>query len=176
MGKVFEKNFKDSVDENMYYFRIKDPANSFGQDSSLTRFSLPNPFDCFIYLYPYFFAFELKDTQNGSLSIQKEKEDKGKMIKLVQIKGLSAIKNFKGANAGFVINFRDNENVHNDETFFLHINDFNRFLKDSNKKSINKKDVITYGGIAIDKTLKKVNYKYNIKEALNAIIDRHLNE
>lgn len=172
-GKVFEDNFKKSVNqEKIYYQRVKDSPASFGQDSNFVRFTLNNPYDCFMFYDRCFFPTELKTTKNNSLSIQRDKTEKGKMIKLCQIDGLTDASQYKYIYAGFIINFTDEDNKENDKVYWLNIKSFNRFLKENDKKSINKKDVVEYGAIEIDKTLKKVHYKYNIEKLLDDIIMR----
>lgn len=156
-GKVFEEDWKKSIPSDCYYFRIKDSPSSFGQDSSKARFTLKNPFDAFIYCYPNLFPTELKSTKGTSISIQQDKNDKGKMIKFNQIEGLTEAANYKGIIPGFIFNFRKYG-----KTYFLHIDDFNKFLNDTDKKSINITNVIEYGGIEIIGEIKRVRYKYYI--------------
>lgn len=87
------------------------------------------------------------------------------MIKLNQIDGLSESNKYDGIFAGFVFDFRNTEN-----TYWLSINDFNLFLLNNDKKSINEKDIIKYKGIKIDKTKKRVKYTYDIYKLLNEIV------
>lgn len=164
-GKIFEQQWKKSVNNKMYYYRLKDSPSSFGQDSTKVRFTLDNDFDCFIFYNRFLFPMELKSTELTSISIQREKADKGKMIKLNQIKGLSESNEYDGIFAGFVLDFRNTNN-----TYWFSIESFNLFLLESDKKSINEKDIIKYKGILIDKTKKKVNYMYNIQKLLEDIV------
>lgn len=168
-GKIFETDWKKSVDTDKIYFnRVKDSASSFGQDSSQTRFTLNNPYDCFAFYNFHFFPMELKSTKNTSISIQRTKQDKGKMIKLNQIVGLTEASKYEGIYAGFIFNFRSENNTNN--TYWLNIKNFNKFLENTNKKSINEKDVIEYCGIFIDSQIKKVHYKYDIEELLSFLV------
>lgn len=164
-GKNFEQQWKKSVNSEMYFFRLKDSPSSFGRDSTFVRFTLDNPYDCFIFYNRFLFPMELKSTELSSISIQRCKEDKGKMIKLNQIDGLSESNKYDGIFAGFVFDFRNTEN-----TYWLSINDFNLFLLNNDKKSINEKDIIKYKGIKIDKTKKRVKYTYDIYKLLNEIV------
>lgn len=86
------------------------------------------------------------------------------MIKMHQINSLSNFSLFNGINAGFVLNFRDESVEDNNETYFLPIQNFNNFLVESGKKSINKKDVVTYGGILVEQNKKRTHYSYNINK------------
>lgn len=172
-GKIFENDFKNSMDkEQVYYMRIKDSPSSFGADSSYVRFTLNNPYDAFCFYKNHLFPFELKTTKNKSVSIQREKSEKGKMIKLHQIVGLTEANQYKGCHGGFLFHFSDVENKENDKTYWLSISDFNKFLDTSDKKSINMKDIIDLGAIEVSKKLKKVHYKYEVLELLDNIISR----
>lgn len=166
-GKVFEDSFRDSIDQSqIYYYRLRDPASSFGGKQEGLRFSITNDYDCFIYKYPNFLPFELKSTKGTSLSIQRVKADKGKMIKLNQIEGLTKASKHEGAYAGFVINFRETEH-----TYWLNIKDFNIFNEQTEKKSINEDDVIKHSGIIVPQRLKKVKYTYDITSLISFITD-----
>ena len=48
----------------------------------------------------------------------------------------------EGVYAGFIFNFRDEEDINNDDTYYMSIQDFNNFLVERDKKSINKLDVV----------------------------------
>lgn len=119
----------------------------------------------------YLFPVELKSSKQSSMSIQFTKKQKGKMIKLNQIKGLTFADTFKRVFAGFLLDFRKT-----DKTYYLSIKDFNQFLKDSTKKSINESDVIRYNGIILNKVMKKVHYRYKIKTLLKKIISRSVED
>lgn len=161
VGKIFEDDFKNSIDESIiYYERIKDPATSFGGNNSNIRFSSKNPYDNYAYKYPYFFALELKSTKNKSLSYSLD--DNKSMIKKCQIEGLTRASEYDGVIAGIIFNFRTQE-----KTFFLNIEDFNKFVNDTNKKSININDIIDYGGILIPQYKKRVRYRYETDKLFN---------
>lgn len=164
-GKVFEQNFKKSVDESKIYFvRLKDSPASFGQDSSKVRFTANNPYDNFCFYERTLFPLELKSTKSTSFSFQKNEKEKGKNIKLSQIQGLTHASIHKGVYAGFVFNFDKGETV------WMNIKDFNKFYKDTTKNSINYEDMKQYGCVHIDKRRLKVNYRYNIINLLDEII------
>ena len=165
-GKDFENQFRDSIDQSkIYYYRLRDSASSFGQGNDSLRFSIKNDYDCFIYLYPNYFPFELKSTQGTSISIQKIKEEKGKNIKLNQIEGLTKASIHEGIYAGFIFNFRAVEH-----TYWLNVKSFNEFNMNTIKKSINEKDVIEHGGILIGQRKKKVRYSYDIDKMIEDIV------
>lgn len=162
-GKIFENNFKKSIPSDVFYLRLKDSAASFGRDSVATRFALKNPYDALLFNGKFLFAFELKSTDGTSFSIQKEKSESSKMIKKHQIDGLNNASTYNNVRAGFILDFR------NSNTWFISIADFLNFISNTEKKSINEKDVKAYNGIVIDKYKKKINYTYDIDKLLNSI-------
>jgi len=164
-GKVFEDEIKASIDmDRIYYYRLRDSASSFGGGNDSLRFSIKNDYDCYMYLSPNFFPLELKSNQGTSFSIQKTKEEKGKDIKLNQIQGLTHASQYPDSYSGFLLNFRSVEH-----TYWLDIRRFNEFNNVTDKKSINEKDVIEYGGLLVPQKLKKVRYKYDIDKMIEMI-------
>ena len=164
-GKKFEEDFKKSVPEDFYFYRLRDSGSSFNptQETGL-RFSWQNDYDCFIFYKDSFFPIELKSTQGTSMSIQFTKEEKGKMIKLSQINGLMKAQKHEGVYAGFLLNFRKTEH-----TYWLSIKDFYLFYKFTNKKSINEKDIQENNGILIPQVKKRVRYTYDVKRMIEMI-------
>ena len=164
-GKIFEEAIKKSIEkvDNTYYYRLRDPASSFNQTDNL-RFSIQNDYDCLMYQFPHFYPLELKSTKGTSFSIQFEKPQKGKMIKLNQIKGLTKASDVNGVYAGFMFNFSEKA-----RTYWLDIKHFNEFVDSTEKKSINEKDIVDLGGILINQKLKKVNYSYDIEHMISDI-------
>lgn len=166
-GKNFEQQLKKSINnEKMYYLRLKDSPSSFGCDSASVRFTLNNPYDCFVFYNGFLFPIELKSTELSSISIQRDIDDKGKMIKINQIKGLLDSNKYNRVFSGFLFDFRSTEN-----TYWLSIDSFNLFLSENDKKSINEKDVIKYKGIIVEKTKKRTQYVYDIEKLLLDIIE-----
>lgn len=165
-GKKFENAFKTSIDETLiYYQRINDPAQSFTQTDSL-RFSLQNPYDCYAYFFPNLFTWELKSTEQTSMTFWREDfVDKTKkqtfMVKKNQVQGLLKSSKYRGIISGLILNFRKENH-----TYFLHINDFIKMTTNLEKKSFNEQDVIQNNGYIIESLLKKVNYKYNIQKLI----------
>ena len=51
----------------------------------------------------------------------------------------------------------------------MFIDDFSNFLVKTDKKSINKLDVVQYGGIKLDQKLKRTQYDYNIKKMIEDV-------
>lgn len=164
-GKIFENEIRDSIPDGMMYYRIKDPAQGFG-GSNTTRFSLHNQCDALLYKRPNLIALELKSTQGTSIPFSFE--DNSKSIKKCQIYGLCDFSLYDGISAGFLMNFRKTEN-----TYYLDIDNFLRFMIDTDKKSINEKDVIEYGGLIIPSKKKRTRSSYDI-EMLIEFIERRV--
>ncbi len=139
---------------DVYYHRIKDAASSFGGGQK-TRFSLKNGFDCMMYKYPTLIALELKSNEGTSINFSLDRK-KSANIKASQIEGLTIASKYK-IKSGLLLNFRKTKT-----TYYIDISDFNRFTKETTKKSINEKDLIEYGAIVVKQTLKKVRYRYDI--------------
>ena len=173
-GKKFEQQWKNSIDRNTtYFFRIQDSPNMFSPNmdsKNIIRFTLKNPYDCFCFYKYRFFATELKSKTTQSFSFQRDGEkNKSKDIKRHPIEGLAEAAKYDGVFAGFVFNFNNEKNPC---TYFLHIQDFLRFESETDKKSISYQDIIHYGGILIEQTLKKVNYHYNVSKFFDYLIEK----
>lgn len=164
-GKLFEEQWKRSIPEDVYYLRLKDNPSSFGKDSSFVRFTLNNPFDCLVFYNGFLFPLELKSTSSKSISIQTKKEEKGKMIKINQIEGLSKSNKYENIFSGFLFDFRESG-----KTFWMGINDFLKFQEENNKKSISEKDIIKYNAIEVEKGRKKTRYVFSVKKLIEDVV------
>lgn len=160
IGKRFESNFRNSVPDNVLYYRLKDSAQSFGCTSNL-RFSLKNPCDCFLYQSPTLLALEMKSVATSSISFERSKDDKG-VIHYHQIEGLRKFAKHKDVIAGFLLNFRHKNGT--EVCYFLHIKDFDFMISDIHKKSFNETDLQGHNPIIIESEIKKVNYRYNVSK------------
>lgn len=163
-GKVFEDDVKKSCQrDNMFVDRVRDNATSyFDVDQIDSLYSKENPYDFHIYKYPYLMCVELKRTKHVSMSIQQDKDDKNKMIKLHQIEALTNASQFEGVKAGFLFCFY-NETTNNEATYFMPIQNFNNFLNNEKKKSINIIDVAKYGCVKVEQVKLRTHYHYDIK-------------
>jgi hypothetical protein len=168
-GKIFETNWKASVPDNIMYYRLKDSAQAFGGSNNL-RFSLKNPCDCFLFNGIYLFALELKSVGTSSISFERNKNEKKKVVHYHQIKGLMDFDKYKKVIAGFLFNFRKKDG--SEILYYQHINKFNKMIDNMNKKSFNESDLVDNGAFIIDSKKLKVNYRYDIETFLhNASID-----
>lgn len=172
IGKIFENDWKKSIDENKVYFnRMKDSPSSFGADSQQVRFTLNNPYDSFAFYNGHLFPMELKSTKSTNFSFQRFKGDGSKQIKFHQIQGLLEASRYPNVYAGFVFNFRKtNSNI----CYWLDIKNFDIFFRNTSKKSINEKDIIQFNGIVVDNEKLKVHYKYNVQELLDNLCEKEV--
>ncbi|MNW54199.1 hypothetical protein D3C74_317920 [compost metagenome] len=170
-GKVFEECWKNSYEKlPIYYLRLLDTAKwNRGAQSSFTP---ENPYDSLQFKMPFMWLLELKSTSGSSVSFypnrpyEKSKKHKGNvMIKPNQVKSLMKAVETEGIIAGFIINFRERKLKtisYSNETFFVHIMDFIKFVEKTSKSGINREDCKKIG-LKIDSKLKKVNYTYDVK-------------
>jgi hypothetical protein len=166
-GKIFERQIKLSAEnQGILICRLNDTDLSWMKNRE-TRFTAQNPCDFIMYQYPNIFFLELKSTIYNSISIQTDEKGSG-MIKLHQINSLVHMGQYDGSNAGFILNFHQKDSVE-ETTYYLSIQDFSNFLAENDKKSINKLDIINYGGIILDQTLKRTRYMYNIQKMIEDI-------
>lgn len=171
VGKNFESIFKSSSPPYLKITRIPDPPQSFTQRDD-TKFSKKNPYDfeAFDSVHRINYCFELKSVSQKYLTYhtsKKDEEEKKKAnIAWHQIEGLSTASEYDNVIAGFLFNFR----LDNGEQllYFLNIKDFNKFRKETNKKSLNIMDIALGGGIKIKGEKLKVNYRWDLDEFLKS--------
>ena len=170
-GKRFEEDIKASANnQGLFILRLNDSSLSW-QHEKTSRFTAENPYDFIMFCQPNLFCLELKSTCYSSISIQRLPEEKNKMIKLHQINSLTQSSLHEGVYAGFIFNFRDEEDINNDDTYYMSIQDFNNFLVERDKKSINKLDVVQYGGIKLSQKIKRTRYTYDINKMIQDAIN-----
>ena len=100
-----------------------------------------------------------------------EEKTKGKkMIKSSQIQSLIKLSFYDGIKAGFVFNFRDEER-NLDDTYYMSIRDFVRFLDETQKKSINKTDC-ELRAIKVKSTIKRTHYRYDVGKMIKDIAEK----
>lgn len=169
-GKTFEGDIKKSCQrDHIFVDRVRDNATSyFDIDQIESLYSKENPYDFHIYKYPNLMCVECKYTKHVSMSIQTHKDDKNKMIKLHQIEALTNASQFEGIKAGFFFCFY-NENTNQEATYYMPIQNFNKFLNNENKKSINIIDIVKYGCIKVEQVKLRTHYHYDIKGLFDKI-------
>ena len=174
-GKFFERSFADSAkNDGIFCYRLKDTDLSFN-GNTMSKFTPSNLCDYFLFgnndengkgnLY----AIECKSTKYMSMSIESgtEKTSGNKMIRSSQIQNLIKLSFYDGIKAGFVLNFRDEER-NLDDTYYMPIRDFVKFIDETQKKSINKMDC-ELRAIKIESKIKRTHYSYNVKKMIEDI-------
>lgn len=168
-GKNFESIIKSNVPSYLKITRIPDPPQSFTKRSD-TKFSHKNPYDfeCFDSKHRIQYCFELKTVAQKYISYHTcendEKEKRNANIQWHQIEGLTKASEYDNVTAGFLLNFR----LDNGEQllYFLNIKDFNKFRKNTNKRSLNIIDISLNGGVKINGEKLRKNYRWNLDEFL----------
>ncbi|MFA1509863.1 Holliday junction resolvase RecU [Priestia aryabhattai] len=171
-GKKFEETLKkNSLEQNTFFYRIKDvPQMMLKQGSRVSQ----NYYDSFAFRNGHLFALELKSTKQKSISFSP------KIIKPHQIKYLKEASDYEGVIAGFLLQFRENDN----KTYFVHISDFikykntaegkleNTYINKVNKSSIPIAICEEIGTELINIKL-DVNYRYYIRNLLDELIKKY---
>ena len=104
-----------------------------------------------------FFCLELKSVAGKSISFERTKNDKGE-IYYHQIEYLKKCSEYKNIVSGLIVDFRGTDN-----TWFLHINEWDDLVNSITKKSFNESDLLSYSHpILILKKKLKVNYRYDV--------------
>lgn len=150
IGKVFEEEFKDSVNNEHWYYRFKDGTAAYSKDitNKNIRFQSKNICDCQVMARDELFLIELKNTNGASLPFSN--------IKANQVEGLSSISH-KKIKAYFIICFREKE-----KCYAVEANKVKEFIDRALSKSIPQVWFIA-NGIEIPMVKKKVRYKYNLE-------------
>lgn len=163
IGKVLEQNWKNSIPDNIFYYRPPDSAQSFVSNQNL-RFSAKSPCDCFMFNGDFLYTLELKSVGTKSISFEREKSDKG-VIHKHQIDNLQKFSTYKNIVSGFILDFRLS-----DKTYFCAINEFTTMINNLDKKSFTENDLFKWcKPIEIRKKKLKVNYRYDIDDFIERI-------
>lgn len=149
-GKIFEKNFKASIPQDVFYYRLRDSTASFygGGDGSNIRFQTPNACDAILFGNRTLFLCELKSHGGKSLPFN--------CVRQNQIEQLTKAAKFPFIIPALVIFFPDVERC-----FAVEINAWNNLVDASKKKSANIAE-IAQAGFEVGVTKLKVNYKYDV--------------
>lgn len=167
VGKVFEDAIKQSIPDYVLLIRLNDSPQAF-KKSNLTRFTPKNPFDyiCFNTQTRTLFCLELKTTSSKYMTFEDIHidEEQNAMIHAHQTKGLLKCSSYPNVMAGFLLNFRLEDN---ELTYFIEINKFQKMCDSINKKSFNLIDLVLYGAVKIDGFKKRTRWYWNLDEFLN---------
>lgn len=161
LGKKFESNFKKSLNELLYYYRLKDGTGAW-DGGTKTRFQQTNMCDCFVY--------RLTKPPLGELFLIELKEHLGKSIPFSalrdnQIDELNTASE-KGINACFVFFFSELE-----ETYCIDAKVIKQYMNSADRKSFSVA-WCKENGIYIPCSKKKVNYKYYLDDLFHISIDK----
>ena len=166
VGKIFEDEIKNSIPDYVLLCRLPDAAQSFARNEKL-RFSRRNPFDFIMWdsEHKRLFAIEAKTVAGKSISFERNEKESG-VIHYYQVCGLEMWNRFSGIEAGFIIQFRSLE-----ETIFLRIDDYNKMIKQTTKKSFRldelKQNEIHFFNITQKK--KRTRYTYDLDDLFHQI-------
>jgi recombination protein U len=152
-GKQFEKDFIESVPDNVYHYRFKDGTAAWGEGEN-TRFQAQNICD-FLLFDGRLLLLELKSHQGKSIPFSCIREN--------QLTELSKACEYPGTIPGLIFNFRDIE-----KTYFVHIRHAYYYYYHAERKSFPLEWVQQFG-VEIKGELKKVHYRYYVKEFLEAV-------
>ena len=153
-GKIFEKDFKDSIPNNVFFYRFRDSSGAW-QQSENTRFTPSNISDTMLFYQGKLYLLELKTVQGKSFSFANVRDN--------QIEQLLKASVFEGITAGFIINFRDIE-----KTVFISAFHLYDTMCSIGKKSFNISDLDNIKHIEIPSIKKRVRYRYDLGGILKA--------
>ena len=147
-GKRFENNFKASVPSNCWYYRLRDSAASYYGGNQNLRFSSKNIADSLVYSGNKLYICELKAHAGKSIPLTCIRENQAKMM----LKS-SAYENIQCL---LFVFFYDVS-----KCYALNIKDFDKFIKETDRKSI----PISYfeeNGIDIPVKQLKTNQRFDL--------------
>jgi penicillin-binding protein-related factor A (putative recombinase) len=149
-GKVLERDWRDSIPENVFYYRFRDGTASFygGGGNEKIRFQAQNICDCLMFKRPVLWLVDLKTTLGKSIPFHNFKEH--------QVRELSKAMKHPGIKAGFIINFREIK-----ETYFVKAADVEYYIAKAERKSF-PVDWCRENGIRIDQWKLRTRYRYDV--------------
>lgn len=161
-GKDFEHEFKDSCEkQSLWLFRINDTYMK-AKEYDSKAFVPQQPCDFIMHTESGLWLLELKTSVRSYISI--ERDGKNGQIKKHQYEQMHKYSCMNGQGrrfAGFVLQF-DRGNEEQMTTWFLSVDGFYKFLDESEKHSLNRLDVLRYGGIQIPHKKAIKRYYYNV--------------
>lgn len=173
-GKRFEDCFKRSVPDYCLLQRLNDPPQSF-IDSADTRFSPKNPCDFFVFsgIHRILWCLELKTTKSKYMTFEDitQKKPESKMIHKHQILGLERLGQCDHVVAGFLLNFRDEQNAM-ERTYFQDIDNFLNMINSIGKFSFNEIDLLLNHAVKVKGVKKRTNYIWDIDKLFEAYAGR----
>lgn len=156
LGKILEDNFRKSVPDDIFYYRFRDSAGTWGGNESL-RFTPSNIADCMLYNYGNLHLVELKNHKGKSIPLSCIV---GNKTKEKQIEDLYIANTYAGIYSHLIVFFVDIEKCYD-----LSIDKLKEFITLGERKSI----PISYfqeNGIEIETLKLRSNYRFNIEKWL----------
>ncbi|NLE06919.1 MAG: hypothetical protein GX638_19235 [Crenarchaeota archaeon] len=158
-GGHFEKDFKDSIEDYMFYYRFRDGTANFGGASENVRFQQTNICDCMVY-HKKLYLFELKSHKGKSIPLT--------CIRDNQVDGLLNASRFDGIEAGLLLNFSDL-----DETYYMDILKIRSYINTAERKSF-PVAWCREEGIKVKQQKKIKHFRYDIATLLIEINNKDL--
>ena len=154
-GKVFEQDFKQSIPEEIFFYRFKDSSNQWGSNNKV-RFTPSNICDCLLYDGDNLYLLELKSCKGKSLPLNNIREH--------QIDDLYTSSNYKNIIAGFVINFSEVGRC-----FFIDTLRLKDFIAKEDRKSI-PINYLEEFGLEINCQKKITHYRYDVEGFIKGVV------
>lgn len=153
-GKRFETSFRESVGEELFFYRFRDGTSSWGGGTA-TRFQQTNICDCELFDGERLYLLELKSVSGKSLPFSN--------IRSHQLRELVEASKHKNIIAGFIIEF-------NKETkcFYISAKDVESYIKNSDRKSM-PLSYLEDNGIEIEVKKLRVNVRLNIEKFIKEV-------
>ena len=156
LGKKFEDNWRESVPDNVFFYRFRDSSGAWGGNNQL-RFTPSNIADNLLFYNGCLFLNELKSHKGKSIPLDKII---GNKTKEKQIEDLYEANRYNNVFSNLIVFFSDEERC-----FALDIENFLFFMQDNEGKSI---PIEYFEGMAREIKVEKLktNYRFDIKEWL----------
>lgn len=160
-GKKFEGDFKSSIPDKYFIYKLKDSAGAW-QGGNMTRFASSNICDFVVFANKWLFLLELKSVATKRIPLTPIRKDSKKRIKSYgnikkcQLDGMMAQISKENVEAGFLFNFRPVE-----ETYFVEVSKVVKHFIDENKSSIPLDWCKQYGTL-IPQHKKVSRYSYDL--------------
>lgn len=147
-GKKFEQDFKESIPEWCWVYRLRDSAGTW-QGGDNTRFTPSNICDFIVLARDRLFLLELKSHKGASIPISCIREN--------QLKELSNIV-YPNIRPRFIFNFRDKE-----RTYIVSAREVKKFIEETSRKSIPIGWCKEHGE-EIESIKKRTRFRYNLEK------------
>lgn len=152
-GKRFQEDFKNSVTDDVYHYRLRDGTASWDGGEN-TRFQSPNACDSLLWLDSMLYMIELKSHKGKSIPYSAIRDNQVEELTKAQAHGITA---------GFLVNMRDV-----DETYFIPADAVCSHIAIGDRKSIPLEYMRMYG-YKVKASKKITRWRYDIKDMLEKI-------